>query len=168
MSTLLYYVDFVDGALITVLARRNVGKHCKHSYLFQLLRYNSPICYVSNINALCKAQRCSSCGPINKTAGFLERHLTTYEEQVEHLLPKNVYQLLETLFDKLDLFGILFTEIQTLFKNMAWLQSAWKTKVSRIPKQQYRLGNTFQFWYRHRPTCYRSPFCSAILILVTW
>ena len=32
--------------------------------------------------------------------------------------PKKVYQIRETLFDKLDSFGLDYTNVQTLFKNL--------------------------------------------------
>ena len=40
VNILLYYVDFIDGAMIGELARTNVGKH---SDTVRLLRYNSHI-----------------------------------------------------------------------------------------------------------------------------
>ena len=47
----------------------------------------------------------------------LERHLTTCSERVKNVYPRNVYQIRETLFDKLDSFGINHTSEQKLFKN---------------------------------------------------
>ena len=49
----------------------------------------------------------------------LGRHLTTCKEKVKHVFPKNVYQLRETLFDKIDSFHIPYSEDQKLFNNMA-------------------------------------------------
>ena len=40
-------------------------------------------------------------------------------ERVKHIYPKNVYQLRETLFDKLESFDIQYTDDQTLFSNLA-------------------------------------------------
>ena len=40
-------------------------------------------------------------------------------ERVEHINPKNLYQLRETLFDKLDSFDIQTTDDQKLFTNLA-------------------------------------------------
>ena len=50
-SIFLYDIDIVDGSTFWELARRSVGQH---SNSVQLLRCNSYICYVSNINALFK------------------------------------------------------------------------------------------------------------------
>ena len=111
----LYDFDIVDGSMIGELGR-SVGKH---SNTVQLLRYNGHICHVSDVNALFKAYRCPSCNQFIKTAQHLERHLTTFIERVQHAFPMNVYQLRETLFDKLDSFNIPYCEDQKLFKNMA-------------------------------------------------
>ena len=45
--------------------------------------------------------------------------MTTCKERSEHIFPKNEYQLRQTLFDKLDSFGIRHTDNQKLFENMA-------------------------------------------------
>ena len=49
----------------------------------------------------------------------LERYLKTHRERVEHVFPKNLYQLPETVFDKLDSFYVLYTDNQILFNNFA-------------------------------------------------
>ena len=51
-------INFNDGAMVGELARRSIRKYEKS---VQLIRYNSHICYVDNINALFKAFRCSTC-----------------------------------------------------------------------------------------------------------
>ena len=49
----------------------------------------------------------------------MERHLTTCSERVKNVYPRNVYHIRETLFDKLDSFGIKYTSDQKLFKSLA-------------------------------------------------
>ena len=49
----------------------------------------------------------------------MERHLTTSSKRVKNVYPNNVYQTQETLFDKLDSFGVENTNDQTFFKNLA-------------------------------------------------
>ena len=49
----------------------------------------------------------------------MERHVITCSERVKHIYPKNVYQLKETPFEKLDSFNIAYREDQKLFKNLA-------------------------------------------------
>ena len=51
--------------------------------------------------------------------GNLERHLATCKERVEHVFRKNVYQILEKLFNKLDSFNIPYSDDRKLFSNMA-------------------------------------------------
>ena len=98
------------------LARRSIKKYEKS---VQLIRYKSHICYVDNINALFKAFRCPTCDTNFQKTGNLERHLLRCSERVKRIYPKNVYQLRETLFGKLDSFGIQYTEDQKLFTNLA-------------------------------------------------
>ena len=49
----------------------------------------------------------------------MERHLVTCSDRVKHIHPKNVYELRETLFEKLDAFNIKYRSEQKLFKNLA-------------------------------------------------
>ena len=112
----IYDIDLIDGAMVGELARRSIKKYEKS---VQLIRYNSHICYVDNIIALFKAFRCPTCDTYFQKTGNLERHLVRCSERVKHIYPKNVYQLRETLFDKLDSFGIQYTDDQKLFTNLA-------------------------------------------------
>ena len=116
LNIFLYDSDFVDGELIGELARRSIQKVEKS---VKLLRYNNHICYVSDMNSFFKSFRCSICDTIFSKTGNLERHLITCSERVKHFYPKNVYQLRETLFEKLDFFNIPYREDQKLFKNLA-------------------------------------------------
>ena len=116
LNIFLYDIDFVDGELIGELARRSIQKFEKS---VKFLRYNNHICYVSVMNSFFKSFRCSSCDTISSRTGNLERHLITCSERVKHIYPKNVYQLRETLFEKLDSFNIPYREDQILFKNLA-------------------------------------------------
>ena len=116
INIFLYDVDIVEGSLVGELARRSVQKHPD---TVRLLRYNSHICYVANIHALFNAFRCPTCDCYFNRSGNLERLLTTCQERVKQVFPKNVYQMKETLFDKLDSFNIPYTDEQKLFKNVA-------------------------------------------------
>ena len=115
INIFIYNIDLIDGAMVGELARRSIKKYEKN---VQLIRYNSHICYVDNINALFKAFRCPTCDTYFQKTGNLERHLVRCSERVKHIYPKNVYQLRETLFDKLDSFGIQYTDDQKLFINL--------------------------------------------------
>ena len=116
INIFIYDIDLIDGAMVGELARRSIKKYEKSA---QLIRYNSHICYVDNIHALFKAFRCPICDTYFQKTGNLERHLVRCSERVKHIYPKNVYQLQETLFDKLDSFDIQYTDDQKLFTNLA-------------------------------------------------
>ena len=77
------------------------------------------ICYVNNNNAVFQSFRCPNCDTFFNRTFNLERHLTKCSERVKNVYPRNVYQIRETLFDKLDSFGINYTSEQKLFKNLA-------------------------------------------------
>ena len=115
LNIVLYDIDIVDGNIIGELARRNVQKY---ENTLRLLRYNNHICYVNNINAVFQFFRCPNFDTFFNRTFNLERHLTTCSERAKNVCPKNVYQTRATLFDKLDSFGIEYTNEQTLFKNL--------------------------------------------------
>ena len=116
INIFIYGIDLIDDSMVGELARRSIKKYEKN---VQLIRYNKHICYVDNMNALFKAFRCPTCDTYFQKTGNLERHLVRCSERVKHIYPKNVYQLRETLFDKLDSFGIQYTDDQKLFTNLA-------------------------------------------------
>ena len=116
LNIFLYDIDFVDGELIGEMCRRSNQKYEKS---VKLLRYNNHICYANNINALFKAFRCATCDTFFSRTGNLEQHLVTCSDRVKHIHPKNVYELRETLFEKLDAFNINYRSEQELFMNLA-------------------------------------------------
>ena len=116
LSFLLYDIHIVDGNIVGEFARRSVQKY---ENTVRLLRYNNHICYMNNINAVSQSFRCPNCDTFFNRTFNLERHLFTCSERVKNVCPRNVYQIQETPFDKLDSFGIEYTNEQTLFKNLA-------------------------------------------------
>ena len=116
LNILLYDIDIVDGKIVGELARRSVQKY---ENTVPLLRYNNHICYVNNINAVFQSFRCPNCDTFFNRVFKFEWHLTTCSERVKLVYPRNVHQIRETLFDKLDSFGINYTSEQTLFKTLA-------------------------------------------------
>ena len=116
LDIMLYDIDFVDGNIIGELARRSVQKY---DNTFRLLRYNSHIYYVSNIIAVFEGFCCTNFDTFFNKTFNLERHLTTCSERVRNIYPRNVYQIRQTLLDKLNSFGIKYTSQQKLFENLA-------------------------------------------------
>ena len=55
INIFIYDIDLFDGEIVGQLARRSIKKYEKNIHL---VRYNSHICYVDNINALLKAFHC--------------------------------------------------------------------------------------------------------------
>ena len=144
INIFIYDIDFIDGAMVGELARRSIKKYEKN---VQLIRYNSHICYVDNINALFKAFRCPTCDAYFQKTGNLERHLVRCSARVRHIYPKNVYQLRETLFDKLDSFGIQYTDDQKLFTNLA----VFDFESICIPEEKFKNTETTTWIGKHVP-----------------
>ena len=130
--------------MVGELARRSIKKFEKNVLL---IRYNSHICYVNNINALFTAFRCPTCDTYFRKTGNLERHLVRCSEHVKHMYPKNVYQLRETLFDKLDSFDIQYTDDQKLFTNLA----VFDFESICIPEEKFKNTETTTWIGKHVP-----------------
>ena len=116
LNILLYDIDIVDGNITGELARRSVQKYDK---TLRQLRYNNHVSYVSNINAVFQSFRCPNWDTFFNRTFNLEQYLTTCSERVKNIYPRNVYQIRETLMDKLDSSSIKYTSHQKLFKNLA-------------------------------------------------
>ena len=98
------------------LTRRSIQKLEKNVKFF---RYNNHICYVSDMNSFFESFRCSTCDAIFSKTGNLVRNLIPCSKRVKHIHPKNVNQLRETFFEKLDSFILPYREDQKLIKNLA-------------------------------------------------
>ena len=68
-------------------------------------------------------------------------------ERVKHIYLKNVYQLRETLFDKLDSFDIQYTDDQKLFTNIA----VFDFECICIPEEKLKNTNTTTWIGKHVP-----------------
>ena len=68
-------------------------------------------------------------------------------ERVKHIYPKNVYQLRETLFDKLDSFDIQYTDDQKLSTNLA----VFDFESICIPKEKFKNTKTTTWIGKHVP-----------------
>ena len=144
LNILLYDIDIVDGNIVGELARRS-GQ--KYENTVRLLRYNNHFCYVSNINAVFQAFRCPNCDTFFNRTFNLERHLATCSERVKNVYPRNVYQIPETFFDKLDSFGIKYTSEQKLFKKLA----IFDFDSSCVQEETFRDTNTTTWIGKHVP-----------------
>ena len=68
-------------------------------------------------------------------------------ERVKHIYPMNVYQLRETLFDKLDSFDIQYTDDQKLFKNLA----VFDCESICTPEEKFKNTETTTWIGKHVP-----------------
>ena len=113
LNILLYDVDIVDGNIFGELARRSVQKN---ENTVRLLNYNNHIFYVNNINAVFQYFRCPNRYTFFNKKFNLEQYLIPCSERVKHVYPRKVYQIRETLFDKLDSLGIKYTSEKNFSK----------------------------------------------------
>ena len=144
LNIFFYDIDFVHGELIGELCWRSIQKYEKSVHP---LRYNNHICYVNNINALFKTFPCTTCDTFFSKAGNLERHLVTCSDRVKHIYPKNIFELRETLFEKLDAFNIPYRNEQQLFKNLA----VFDFESICVKEESYKQTETTTWIGKHVP-----------------
>ena len=135
-----------------------------------MLRYNNHICYVNNINAVSQSFRWPNSDTFFSRTSNLERHLSACNERVKIFFSRNVYQLRENLFDKLNSFGIRYTCEQKLFKNLA----KFDFESICVQKETFRdtntttwIGNMSRYLYLFLQTLWKNQISSATLILIT-
>ena len=144
VSIFIHDIDLIDGAMVGELARRSIKNYQKN---VQLIRYSRHNCYVDNIHALFKAFRCPTCVTYFQKTENLECHLVRCSERVKHIYPKNVYQLRETLFNKLDSFDIQYTDDQKLFSNLA----VFDFESICMPEEKFKNTKTTAWIGKHVP-----------------
>ena len=94
-----------------------------------------------------KAFRCRTCDTFFSETGNLERHLVTFSDRVKHIYPKNVYELRETLFEKLDAFNIPYKKEQKLFKTL----SIFDFESLCVKEESYKQTETTTWIGKHVP-----------------
>ena len=111
-----YDFDIQEGEYVGELARRSTGRFDK---TVKLLRFNNHIIHTNDIDSFLRCFRCPSCDTFFKRFEFLNKHLLRCKDRVKHIYPKNVYELCETLFEKLEGFSLPVSEDDKLFNNLA-------------------------------------------------
>ena len=112
----IYDFDIQEGEYVGELARRSTGRFDK---TVKLLRFNNQIIHTNDNDSFFKCFRCPSCDIfLNKSDNF-NKHLLRCKDRVKHFYPKNVYELPETLFEKLKGFSLPVSEDNKLFNNLA-------------------------------------------------
>ena len=156
MSIFPYDVDFVYGARIGELARRSVGKN---SDTVRFLPYKSLL--------LCFGFQGTPQSLSLLIVWYFFKESTKFGASSNHLLWKS-WTCVSKGGVSAPLVSIRQTTKSSIWPFSIFNQSVWNLKISRIPKQQDGLGITLEFLHRYRPTWYKNPFFSAILIFVTW
>ena len=116
MNIFIYDFDIQEGEYVGELTRRSIGRFDK---TVKLMRFNSHIIHTNDIDSFFKCFRCPSCDTFFKRSEFLNKHLLRCKDRVKHIYPKNVYELRETLFEKLGGFSLPVSEDNKLFNNLA-------------------------------------------------
>ena len=167
LNIVLYVINIVDGNIIGELARPSLQKY---NNTVILLRYNIHICYVSNINAVFQALRCPNCDTFFNRTFNLEQYLTTCSKRVKNVYPRNVYRIRQTLFGKLDSFGIKYRSQQKLFKNLA----IFDFELICVQEESFKDTRTRTWRGKHVPILasissnfVEEPFFSTTLIVTT-
>ena len=102
---------------------------------------------MNNIKAVFQSFRCPNCDTFFNKTFNLERNLTTCSERVKNFYPRNLTQIRETLFDKLDSFGIKYTSEQKLLKNLA----IFDFESICVQEETFRDTNTTTWIGKHVP-----------------
>ena len=111
----IYDVDIQEGEYVGELARQSIGRFDK---TVKLLRFNNHIIHTNDIDYFFKCFRCPSCDTFFKRSEFLNNYLLRCKDGVKLIYPKNVYELRETLFEKLEGFNFPVSEDNKLFNNL--------------------------------------------------
>ena len=144
LNIVLYEIDIMDCNIIGELARWSLQKY---NNTVRLLKYNNHIYYMSNFNTVFQAFCCPNWDTFFSRAFSLERHLTTCSERIKNINPKNVHQIQETLFYKLDSFGIKYTGRQKLFTNLA----KFDFELIGVQEESFKDTKTATWIGRHVP-----------------
>ena len=111
----IYDFDIQEGD-VEELAQRSIGRFDK---TIKLLRFNNHIIHTNDIDSFFKCFRCPSCDTFFHKSDHFNQHHLRCKDRVRHIYPKNVYELRETLFEKLEGFNLPVSEDNKLFNNQA-------------------------------------------------
>ena len=111
----IYDFDIQEGEYVGELARRSIGRFDK---TVKLLRFNNHIIHTNDIDSFFTCFRCPSCDTFFHKSDHFNHHLLRCKDRVRHIYPKNVYELHETLFEKLEGFNLPVSEDNKLFNNL--------------------------------------------------
>ena len=92
----------------------------RFSRIVNLIRYDNHIFWTENFNNLLKKFRCHTCDTFLSSTRNLLNHQRQCRENIKHVYPTGVYQLKETVFERLEDIGIHVEKEVRLFTNFAF------------------------------------------------
>ena len=123
---------------VCFLLNTSEGEHVRRSIpIFEksveLLLQNYHLCYVNSILSLVRIFVFSTCDTFFSKTDNLEILLVDGIERLERFYPKNVYELRESIFEKLDAFKIPYKNEQKL-ENWA----VFDFELTNVEKEKYK------------------------------
>ena len=111
------YSIFFDeqSEMLAELTRRSSMKRSKTT---SLLRYENHICWTADINKFLKKFRCYVCDHFFDRSNNLEVHMRNCSERTKHHYPSGVYQISETIFERLEDVNINVPQELRLFSHL--------------------------------------------------
>ena len=140
----IYDFDIQEGEYVGELARQSIVRLDKTVIL---LRFNNHIIHTNDIDYFFKCFRCPSCDTFFKRSEFLNKHLLRCTDRVKHIYPKNVYELRETLFEKLEGLNLPVSEDNKRFNNLA----IFDFESICVPKEELKETQTTSWIGKHVP-----------------
>ena len=115
-----------------------------------LLQYYNHICWTKNIDKFLKKYSCRNCEKFSSGSFNFQRQFRSCSERITHRYPSGIYQLNETVFEKMSNQDI---EVENyLFKNLVVFN--FESITTHAQSQSYRLQNL------HWETCSHKRFHS--------
>ena len=111
-----YDFDIQEAEIVGEIARRSIGKLDK---TVKLLRFNNHSNHTIDRDSFIKRFRCPSCDTFFHKSDHFNQHLLRCKDRARQIYPKNVYELRETLFGKLEGFSLPLSEKNKLFNSLA-------------------------------------------------
>ena len=139
----IYDFGIQEGEYAGELARRSIGRFDK---TVKLLRFNNHIIHTNDIDSF-KCFRCPSCDTFSHKYDHFNQHLLRCKDRVRHIYLKNVYELRETLFEKLEGFNLPVSEDTKLFNDLA----IFDFDSICVPSEELKETQTFTWIGKHVP-----------------
>ena len=134
-----------DGTVCGEQLRRSLGLKTDTCHLLQIGKH---VCYINNLETLFHRYKCVTCGKFFNHRGHLNRHTKLYcSDSVRNIYPGKIYNITQTIFEKLEEIGITVDKNDRLFSNFAIFD--FETICSA--KHQQESTATFQYVGKHIP-----------------